>query len=182
MRRLIWSIVIFLAFSALPLQSEEPKGQVLAIAEKYIGINQRQHKPQVLDFLESVGFSDGKLHSWCAAFIHYVLIEAGVKPPVRSGVARQYITKKSVKAKHVLKGYEKLDESKLYLVIWQRGTTWKGHIAFAESWNGRQGKTIEGNTSCNDKGSQHSGGSVCRKSRSIVENAYFRITHFTEIE
>lgn len=100
--------------------------------------------------------------------------ETGVKYPVRSAVARQYIIKSAINAKDVYSGKIKVPAASL--VIWQRGTSWQGHIGLTiEEWQGKKGRTIEGNTSSQ---STRSGGNVEMKTRLLQPHNYFRITHF----
>lgn len=100
--------------------------------------------------------------------------ETGVIYPVRSAVARHYIIKGAISAKDVLSGKKIIPAGSL--VIWQRGTSWQGHIGLTtKEWRGAKGQTVEGNTSSL---SDRSGGNVEMKIRTIQPHNYFRITHF----
>jgi len=127
-------------------------------------------------FLRSVGL--GKGHSWCAAFISYCLLTIHSSFPVRSPLARAFITSKSIKARDVL--YGKYIPQRNDLIIWRRGETPFGHIAVnVQTIKFNSFSTIEGNTSSGNKGNQHNGNGVYARIRSIVPGNYFRITHFT---
>lgn len=152
---------------------------VIEVASKYIGINQRDNKEIILKFQKSVNLKGNTIFSWCAAFARYCMDEAKINYPIRSAVAKAYITDKSIKAKHVAKGYIKLNSTKNYLVIWTRGqNTYKGHIGFVVNWDKIKGTTIEGNTT-NNKTKQS--GFVEKKQRMINDYSDFKIIYFSEL-
>ena len=99
---------------------------------------------------------------------------------MKSALARAFINRKSIKARDVLLGIIKVPSGSL--VIWGKGTTIYGHIGFTDGIWYKKGKTVEGNTSSNNKGSQSNGDCVANKNRTIQPYNYFRITHFTVIE
>jgi hypothetical protein len=108
MRLLYVLLLCFLLASQYSLANSIPKQ--LEIAKQYIGTKEENDNggPQINIFLSSVGLRSG--NSWCAAFVRYVLDKANIKNPnVRSGLAIKYITNNSIKAKHVAKGYFKID-------------------------------------------------------------------------
>ncbi len=135
--------------------------------------------PAVEKFLHSVGRRRGD--SWCAAFVSYCLTAAKAKQPaVRSGLARSFIRKNSIKANDVLIGKVKIKPGTI--VVWRKGQTISGHIGFVRSWGEQCGKTVEGNTSSNERGSQDNGEGVYLKNRCIQPANYFRITNFTLVK
>lgn len=150
-------------------------------AKFYIGTTEKTGKndgPEVEMFLKSVGLKKGA--QWCAAFVSYNLIAAkNVKEPtVRSGLARSFVTKKSIKAVDVLRKIKKIPIGSL--VIWRKGTSISGHIGILnKDWIGEKGSTVEGNTSSGTAGSQYDGGGVYARTRKIEPANYFRITDFT---
>lgn len=163
---------------ALPLSSANT---VVTTAESYIGTTEhgRNRGEQVEQFLASVGLGGG--YSWCAAFVRYVLDEANATyPDVRSAVATRYITRRSIEAKHVAKGYRAVPPG--WLAIWRKHSTWRGHIGIVVRWDGNNGVTIEGNTSNGDYGSQRDGDGVWQRNRSITNYRAFRIVAFTPTE
>jgi len=135
--------------------------------------------PEVNRFLRSVSLPPG--NPWCAAFVSYCLQSANVhSPTVRSGLARNYLTKEAISAEKVLRTGMDLEAGTL--IGWQRGNTIFGHLGIVKEWNGRCGTTIEGNTSApNSGGSQFNGGGVHTKERCIEPLAHFRITWFTPV-
>jgi hypothetical protein len=151
-------------------------------ARAYIGVKEvgNNSGEMVKKFLASVHLGLG--YSWCAGFVRYILdITKAIEPKIRSAMARAYITSKSINAKRVAKGYIKIPAG--WLVIWQRGTNGAGHIGItASEWSGNQGKTIEGNTSSGQSGSQANGDGVYPKTRKITTWSDFRITHFTPVK
>lgn len=134
----------------------------------------------VTKFLKSVGLRPG--NAWCGAFVSYCLDSAGIKTMrVRSGLARHFITKnKTIKATKVLQSNMKIPMGSV--VVWRRGTTMFGHVGFVDSWQGRSGTTIEGNTSSGRSGSQWNGGGVWSRKRTINPYDHFRITDFALLD
>lgn len=150
-------------------------------AKYYIGTTEKtghNDGPNVEKFLKSVQRKKGD--AWCAAFVSYCLTANKVSTPVtRSGLARAFISKKSVKIVDVVMGKNSVMPGDL--VIWQRGTTINGHIGIVLKWKGTSGSSIEGNTSPS-KGSQYEGDGVYLKTRKYEPANYFRITHFTKVQ
>ncbi len=128
-------------------------------------------------FLKSVGRKKGD--SWCAAYVSYCL--TAVKHPfkVRSGLARNFVTKQSILSSDVIKKIKKIEPG--YLVIWQRGNTINGHVGFVVDVGEKNITTIEGNTSSGEKGAQADGDGVYIRKRIIQPYNYFRIKWFTNI-
>lgn len=179
-------LLIALLFWLLPSQSVSSCPQtcgdrVVTVAKGYIGVTETgsNRGKEVEFFQKNVGIPPGS--SWCAAFVSTVLdIAEVIIPDIRSGVAQKFITRNSISAKHVAKGYETVEPG--WLVIWKRGNTWKGHIGINKQWDRQGGTVIEGNTSSNIAGSQFNGDGVYEKYRKIYPNKYFRITHFTPVQ
>jgi len=171
----------FLLLLLLLLPSQLRSQRHLDTARYYVGTTEKtghNDGPVVEKFLATVGRHKGD--SWCAAFVSYCLTAGKViSPSVRSGLALSFKLKQSIKANDVLIGKYKILPGTI--VVWREGNTIHGHTGFVESWNRQSGKTIEGNTSPNDKGSQSNGGGCYRKNRSIQPGNYFRLTCFTEV-
>lgn len=177
MKKLIIILMLLMAMA-----TSEAARTLPIVAKPYIDYNEKANRDEIIEWLGNANVKTNKVVSWCAAFARKMLDIAGYDNfKVRSGLAKAYITKNSIKAKHVAKGYVKLDHNKDYLAIWTHGNTWKGHIGIVESWATVTGITIEGNTSKTVSGNQRSGGWVQRKQRSIVDYAQFRIIYFTEV-
>lgn len=170
------SLFLSVVCSSLSAQSSVHKADsVIKIARQEKGVSVKTHKSYIIkNYLKPVGINS--YANWCAAFVSYCLRKVEVSFKInRAAVARQYITKSSIKAEYVLMGATVIP--KAALVIWGKGDTWQGHIGFTtKEWSGKSGYTIEGNTSSN---STRSGGNVEEKKRTIQPFAYFRITHFT---
>lgn len=116
---------------------------------------------------------------WCASFVNFCLDSAGVKglPFTGSGLARHFATRnKTIKATEVIAKNMQLPPGTI--IVWRRGTTPFGHAGIVDTWKGRKGTTVEGNTSSGLKGSQHDGDGVWGRSRAINPTNYFRITDF----
>lgn len=164
---------------ALPIHSD--KEQALNIARSLVGVKEEKNNSGywINKFLKTVGLKPG--NEWCGAFIAFCLDSAKVKSlKVRSGLARRYIRNNSIKATKVLEGNMVIPSGSI--IVWRRGNTIFGHVGFVEFWKGKNGTTIEGNTSSGKKGSQYAGDGVYRRYRTISPFNYFRITDFTIYE
>lgn len=129
--------------------------------------------------LRSVALGCG--HPWCAAFVRYCL-DAGraVYPTVRSAAARAYVTRESIPAKHVKKGYRTIARG--WLAVWTHSASWTGHIGIVERPGDRMITTIEGNTSSGD-GINRDGDGVYRRMRTIplVASTRLQLRWFTPV-
>jgi hypothetical protein len=171
-------LLTFFALVSVSLIAKE-RDNTLRIAKGFIGVQEEKRNSGywVDKFLKSVGLKPGS--EWCGAFVGYCLDSAKVKSlKVRSGLARRYVQKNSIKATKVLEGNLSIPSGSL--LIWRRGTTIFGHVGIVENWKGKNGTTIEGNTSSSNKIKlQYAGQGVYRKQRTINPYNYFRITDFT---
>jgi hypothetical protein len=160
----------------------------LDTAISYIGtveLTNHNDGPIVEKFLRIVGRKKGD--SWCAAFVSYCLKAAEVSyPGIRSGLARSFRLKNSIRAREVLTGKQKIFPGTI--IVWEKGNTVFGHVGFVEKWFKQNGVTIEGNTCRNGacpvftKDDQSNFEGVFRKKRSIEPGNYFRITCFTQVQ
>jgi len=133
--------------------------------------------PDVRKYMAAVNLSDG--YPWCAGFVRWALDQAVAEyPDVRSAVATEYITDRSIEARKVLRGAREVPAGSLN--IHRRGDTWKGHIEIlTRRWQGKCGTTIGGNTSSGKAGPQRDGDGVWPRKRCINPGSYFRIVAFT---
>lgn len=175
---LFFFLQTFCALVSVSQTVDEAK-RTLQISKGFVGVQEEKRNSGywVDRFLKSVGLKPGA--EWCGAFVGFCLDSAKVTSlKVRSGLARRYVQKNSIKATKVLEGNMSIPEGTL--LIWRRGTTIFGHVGFVVSWKGKSGTTIEGNTSSLNKTSlQYAGQGVYRKKRTINPYNYFRITDFT---
>ena len=172
-----------LLITALNLFAQSSNLAHLDSALHYVGITEltgNNDGPEVEMFQKSVGLHKG--NSWCAAFVYYCIsVNDVIYPKVKSGLARHYKTKRSIKAKHVLQGTS--TAYKGMIGGYEKGNTIFGHLLLVtDDWNGKYGKTIEGNTSSGTSGSQSNGDGVYLRNRGIYPGNYFRITWFTPVE
>lgn len=149
------------------------------IAKSFVGTKEEGNNGGywVERFLASCKLKRGA--QWCAAFVNFCLDSSGVRglPFTGSGLARHFATRnKTIKATDVLNKQMELPAGTI--IVWRRGSTPFGHAGFVEKWKGKTGTTIEGNTSSGNRGSQHDGGGVWRRQRTISPLQYFRITDF----
>ena len=152
-------------------------------ALSYVGtveLTNNNDGPEVEMFQKSAGIYKG--NAWCAAFVYYCMnVNYVLYPKVRSGLARNYKTNRSIKAKHVLQGTA--TAYKGMIGGYEKGNTIFGHLFLVrENWNGKYGKTVEGNTSPGTHGSQADGDGVYLRNRAIHPGSFFRITWFTPVE
>ena len=156
--------------------------QHMVIAESYVGVVEKTGKNDgaVIEYIIKKG-GGHKGNPYCAFFVTHCIDSAKVKyPKVRTGLASNFILKRSIKAQDVLLG--KYQPSYGDIVVWRRGNTIYGHVGFIRYWNGDVGHTIEANTSKGVRGSQSDGNGIWRRTRKIEPLNYFRITHFTPVE
>lgn len=123
--------------------------------------------------------------SYCCNFGQYCLRQAGASNPIsKSGLAQNTWKNAKKGTKHtyqevINRGYK---VRKGDVIIFQKGLTQYGHFAFSmENWKYSEGKTIEANTSGNNKGNQSNGDGVYFKYRKIQPLAYFKIRGFIEV-
>lgn len=142
-------------------------------ASQYLGVQEKNNRNfnniEFANKLRSVGWKPG--NNWCAFFVSLILVETGATyPKITSGLARKFITSKSIPARRVLTGYPL---KRNMLVIWQRSNTIFGHIGFVvRQVDKKTIYTIEGNVD----------DAVKFKTRKIELLNSFRITHFTEVQ
>jgi hypothetical protein len=156
-----------------------PRPAVVDTAMQEVGEKEAEgpnEGPAIRRYMAAVNLSDG--YPWCAGFIRWALDRAGASyPDVRSAVATEYITDRSIEARKVLRGAKKVPAGSLN--IHRRGDTWKGHIEIlTRRWRGKCGTTIGGNTSPGKTGSQRDGDGVWPRKRCINPGSYFRIVSF----
>jgi len=123
-----------------------------------------------------VGIPPG--YPYCAAFVSWVNYNSGMTyPKIKSALARNFATKKSINAKRVYSGKTTLSPGK-YIVVWAHGSTPRGHVGYQVVQIDRETiVTLEANTTL-PKGKE----GVGLRKRKINPYSYFRITHFTPIE
>lgn len=135
------------------------------IYSSYIGVRELTGKndgPQVEKFLKTVGL--GKGYPWCAAFVKYCLLEAGVSSAISiNGMALSTENKKHFvyRARGQIEPPRTGDVGTLYYASLKR----IGHTFFYDKKvNASVYESVEGNT--DDAGSREGGG-VYRKKRSL---------------
>ncbi|GIV52407.1 MAG: hypothetical protein KatS3mg038_2928 [Candidatus Kapaibacterium sp.] len=172
-------LLLLLSFSLLPSLSAKPAW--LDTARNYLHV--RETSPNcsrdIERFLRSVGLPCG--YAWCAAFVRYCLDAGSALFAVRSASARAYITRKSIAAKHVVKGYRTIERG--WLAVWTHSQSWTGHIGFIERPGNRTIVTIEGNTSSGD-GVNRDGDGVYRRTRTIpiIASTRLQLRWFTPVQ
>ncbi len=175
------AIALMLAGIAAHAQTAAPRH--IRIAEGYVGIHETPKNsnrgPEIDQFSRHLGVPLGS--SYCASFGSFVLDSARVSYPViRSAVATQFITDKSIPAKDVLMGRVQLQGGEI--AIWRNGYSWQGHFGFVKTQLSLSSlRTIEANTSPSAAGSQRDGGGIYLKTRTIVPTDHFRIIYFTPV-
>jgi len=160
--------------------ASEQANKVYNVAKSYVGVTETKNNssPIIDKFIKHLGLKPGI--QWCACFVTYCLDSAKTKNMPRTALARNFITKKSIKSSQVI--YSNMIIPKGSIVIWRRGNTIFGHVGFINNWQGNKGTTIEGNTSPDNTKNQYNGDGVYHKQRVISPLNYFRITNFTIYE
>ena len=186
----LYSWVLLLSLRLASLLHEPPVPVVavvdtiplhLKIAISYVGTTEltgHNDGPKIEYIIRHGG---GAPHaSYCAYFVSFCLDSAHVKTPtVRSGLARSFKLKNSIKANDVLIGKVKILPGTI--LVWQKGETINGHTGFTRYWFTKSGGTTEANTSPGTTGSQANGGGIYDRTRSIEPANFFRITAFTPV-
>lgn len=177
-RTLLLTLCLWLLTSLQPLSASHSLN-VLTIAKGFIGTREVGNNGGywVERFQRCTKSPKGA--QWCASFVNFCLDSAGVKglPFTGSGLARHFATRnKTIKATEVIAKDMQLPPGTI--IVWRRGTTPFGHAGIVNTWKGKKGTTVEGNTSSGLKGSQHDGDGVWGRSRVINPTNYFRITDF----
>ena len=179
MRSFILAMLLLL-LPVLVLHSQVP--QHLRIAQNYVGTVEKTGKNDGAEVEYIIKRGKGAKGSpYCAYFVTLCIDSAKIKEPtVRSGLARNFKTKKSIKASDVILG--KVEIPKGTILVWEKGNTIYGHVGFVFEWKKDKGMTIEANTSCGSKGSQSDGDGIWIRKRKIEPLNYFRITSFTLVK
>lgn len=169
----------FLSVISLQPLSASLSPKVLLIAKGFIGTKEEGNNGGYWVRRFQASTKSPKGAQWCASFVNFCLDSAGVKglPFTGSGLARHFATRnKTIKATEVLSKGMTLPPGTI--IVWRRGTTPFGHAGIVDTWKGKEGTTVEGNTSSGLRGSQHDGDGVWARKRSINPTSYFRITDF----
>lgn len=175
---LLLTLFFSLQISSQPLYASHSH-KVLTIAKGFIGTKEVGNNGGywVGRFLASCKLKTG--NQWCAAFVNFCLDSAGIKglPFTGTGLARAFATRnKTIKASDVIARNLVLPPGTI--IVWRRGSTPFGHAGIVDTWMGKKGTTVEGNTSSGLKGSQFDGDGVWDRKREINPTSYFRITDF----
>ncbi len=152
----------------------------VAIIQSWVGQTETKgnnRSPLIDSMNRYVGSGYG--NPYCAATVCYGLYKSG-KPVFKTALARNLRNKDTFTSFDVIMGNKKILRGDI--LIWQKGETVNGHTETAtENWNGVKGKTVGGNTSSSDKGSQSDGGGFWNRTRKIEPTSYFRIKWITPI-
>lgn len=159
---------------AVIIVTEKAYPELTTVYRKYIGVREKTGNndgPEVEMFLKSVGL--GKGYPWCAAYVKYCMLEAGIKSAeVMNGMALSTVNKKNMvysagkKIKDPLPG----DVFTLYYPSLKR----IGHTGFFDkSVNSTVFETVEGNTNAQNS---REGDGVYRRKRSY--NATYNISRW----
>lgn len=158
-----------------PPPQKEKSNKVVETARSYSNVRETKENRglEVDSFNKPLNNIGG---SWCAAFVSHVLTRAkAVLPNIRTALAQKFITKNSVKAKHVAKGY--ITAQPGWLAIWKRGNTMYGHVGIlTERTRCPTFHSIEGNVKVNGKQG------VFEMTRKITDLISFRVVYFTPVE
>lgn len=154
--------------------------KVLLNASKYIGTKEvGSNGGTVIDKIQKVFGMQGQ--QYCVMFALYVLLETEPKLNILKTASSQSLFEWALK-----NGYTYTDPTKVKagdIVIWRKFNLWQGHaglIASQYDLESQTFKTIEGNTSNGDYGSQRDGDGIYKRIRNagkvswVVDNFYLR--------
>lgn len=176
------SLVLLLLWAfVLPRADAQGMPAYMDTALSYVGTTEQapNQGPAIDRFLSDVHLQPG--NPYCAAFVSYSLDAAGnvLSPTVRSGLATNFITARSIPSRLVLRGTVSIPTGAI--LIFRKGQTIHGHTGFVIVWAKSEGITVEANTSPDRSGNQSDGGGVWIRHRAIQPANYFRITDFTPV-
>jgi len=113
----------------------------------YVGVVESTGKNdgyEIEKFLAYVGLKKG--NPYCAAFVSYNLNRCKVsEPTVRSPLAVNFITKKSIRIRDIILGTKQIPPGAIFVM--QQENTLKGHVGFITGYSGNTIYTVEANTS-----------------------------------
>ena len=175
MRYFFVLLLLFLLLLPFSSVSAEKSNKVVEIARSYSNVRETKENrgPEVDSFNKPYKNIGGP---WCGTFVATVLNKAkAILPKIRSALAQNYITKQSVKAKHVAKGYITAEAG--WLAVWKRGNTRYGHVGIlTERTRCPTFRSIEGNVKVKRKQG------VFELTRKITDLYSFRVAYFTPTE
>ena len=149
--------------------------KVIEIAKKYVGVTEYpQNSNNVIFNTKFYGREvSGANYPWCCAFIWYIHNEAGVDIKKTASCAELGTWFKN-------KGKFKTSAPKVGDIVFFKfsgSSRWTNHVGIVVEVGNGYIKTIEGNTSSDEKGSQSNGGMVAERKRklnsTIVGFGYF---------
>lgn len=159
---LLFVLSLFVPAPSLGLDQESC---IVQTAEQYLDVREATGKndgPEVEMFLKSVGL--GKGYSWCAAFVHFVLDQCGIKNTINAWSPTAHNPKNIIYAKS--KHYASVQPGDVF-TIWSYSKKRIAHTGFVHSPAcDRFYTSIEGNT--NDGGS-FNGDGVYKRRRSYKQ-------------
>ena len=149
--------------------------KVIEIAKKYVGVT--EYPPNSNNVIFNTRFYgrevSGANYPWCCAFIWYIHNEAGVDIKKTASCAELGTWFKN-------KGKFKTSAPKVGDIVFFKfsgSSRWTNHVGIVVEVGNGYIKTIEGNTSSDEKGSQSNGGMVAERKRklnsTIVGFGYF---------
>ena len=180
-------LLSLLLFSALPwLQGSEacaaPTPKHLSIMLSWQGERETKgaNRSPLIDYMNRrLGLPLGS--PYCSSSISLALDSAKVtSPTVRTGLARNFKSSKSIKATQVLSGKKSVHVGDI--AIWQLGKSWRGHAALVvRVIDKRTIETMDANTTCDGVGTERDGDGFCKKIRKIAPYDYFGLKWFTRV-
>ena len=112
--------LLFALFALSACTSEAQNSQVLSTAIPYIGHSERYHREELKDLLDV----DPVYTQWCAAFVNMILLENNLQTSAA-------VSKYPLMARSFLEwGTEVTEPQKGDIVVFKRGSSWQGHVAF----------------------------------------------------
>jgi len=174
--KLIGSLLLFILSLSVPAPSFgiDKESCIVQTAEQFLDVREATGKndgPEVEMFLKSVGL--GKGYSWCAAFVHYVLDQCGVKNTINAWSPTAHNAKNLVYWNG--RQYSTPMPGDVF-TIWSYSRKRIAHTGFVHSQTSDRFYTsIEGNT--NDGGS-FNGDGVYKRRRSYKQT--YSITRWTK--
>lgn len=167
--------IFFLAICACGTELHaQLSGKVQQVYMSQVGIRERtgaNDGKEVETYLASVGLSRG--NPWCAAFLHWSFVKAGVKGTPRSGYSPSWFpVSNTIYQRGKMERYTPGPTD--VFGIWFENKGRISHVGFIDEWGkGSYAITVEGNT--NEAGSREGDG-VYRKRR--LKNQIYKVSRW----
>lgn len=160
---------------------KDARSLMIYAAEACVGIREATNNndgPMVELIQSTVGDASGE--AWCMAFVQtciaYAELKTGVKSPLMATEHCLTLWRNTPEGQRV-----KMIPAPGAIIIWQHGTSDRGHTGFMTEWLKPLMETVEGNTTSGvrtDGSIEREGGGVYINKRNVIQNGLMRVVGF----